>query len=80
MLVIEFQNELGEHFGAQRAEKLFTKLFVKDDPEEGEPAIEVTVVPSVEALDMIFSMPRLRKLEIHVVRPNPDSLASRSST
>ncbi|MDT0574464.1 DUF4747 family protein, partial [Streptomyces sp. DSM 3412] len=42
--------------------------------EEGETRVEVTVVPSAEALDMIFAMPRLKKLEINVVRPNPDSL------
>lgn len=74
LLVLEYQNELGEHFGAQRAEKLFRKLLVKDEPEDGDPVVEVTVVPSAEALDRIFLMPRLRKLEINIVRPNPDSL------
>ncbi|UFW69199.1 DUF4747 family protein [Bradyrhizobium sp. WU425] len=74
LLVVEFQNELGENLGARRAEALFRKLFVKDELEEGEPRVEVTVVPSAEALDMIFAMPRLKKLEINVVRPNPDSL------
>jgi len=53
VLVVEFQNELGEHFGAQRAEKLFTRLLVKEESEEDEPIVEVTVVPSAEALDMI---------------------------
>ncbi|WP_426412563.1 DUF4747 family protein [Bradyrhizobium ganzhouense] len=74
LLIIEFQNELRENFGARRAETLFRKLFVKDEPEEDEPRVEVTVVPSAEALDLIFAMPRLWKLEITVVRPNPDSL------
>ncbi|MEY9604123.1 hypothetical protein AB7M74_010732 [Bradyrhizobium japonicum] len=74
LLVVEFQNELGEHFGAQRAEKLFTRLFVKEEPEKDEPVVEVTVVPAAEALDRIFAMPKLRKLEINLVRPNPDSL------
>jgi hypothetical protein len=73
-LVVEFQNELGEHFGAQRAEKLFSKLFVKEEPDEDDPVVEVTVVPSAEALERIFAMPKLRKLEINVVRPNPDGL------
>jgi hypothetical protein len=74
LLVLEYQNELGEHFGAQRAEKLFRRLFVKDDLAEGEPVVEVTVIPSTEALDKIFAIPKLRKLEISVVRPNADSL------
>ena len=74
LLILEYQNELGEHFGPQRAEKLFRRLFVKDEPDEGEPVVEVTVVPSTEALDKIFAIPQLRKLEINVVRPNPDSL------
>jgi hypothetical protein len=74
LLVLEYQNELGEHFGPQRAGKLFRKLFVKDEPEEGQPVVEVTIVPSTEALEMIFAIPRLREMEINVVRPNPDSL------
>jgi hypothetical protein len=74
LLILEYRNELGEHFGAQRAEKLFRKLFVKDEPDEDQPVVEVTVVPSTEALEKIFAIPKLRKLEINVVRPNPDSL------
>jgi hypothetical protein len=79
LLVIEFENELGEHFGSKRAERLFRRLLAKDDQPEDAPAVEITVVPSREALDIIFGMPKLRKLEIHIVRPNPDDLDDEES-
>jgi Domain of unknown function (DUF4747) len=34
--------------------------------------VDVTIIPSSEALETIFSMEGLAKLRIHVARPNPD--------
>ncbi len=34
--------------------------------------MEVTLVPSEDVLNRILTMSRLKRLEIHLVRPNPD--------
>ena len=75
LLVLEYKNELGEHFGAARAEKLFMELFSEESLGPDAPEVSVTVVPSHEALRKIYAIPRLRRLEIFVLRPNPDDLA-----
>jgi len=77
LLVVEFQNELGERFGAARARKLFSLLLNRDDQDW--PEVSVTVVPSQEALEKIYAIPRLRKLELYVIRPNPDDLTTETA-
>jgi Domain of unknown function (DUF4747) len=72
LLVLEYQNELGEHFGSKRAQRFFGTLLNSGDPSD--PEVTVTVIPSHEALDRIYAIPRLRRLEIFVERPNPDDL------
>lgn len=76
LLVVEYRNELGQHFGAQRAQRLFSRLFARENLEEDDPEVSVTVVPSHEALEKIYSIPRLRFLEIFVIRPNADDVTS----
>jgi hypothetical protein len=73
-LVLEYRNELGQHFGPKRAEKFFQRLFDTKLP-RGSPAVEVTVIPEDDTLDKIYAIPRLRKLEIFLKRPNPDDNA-----
>ena len=50
LLILEYRNELGEHFGPKRAERFFSSLlsglFLDEEPIE----VTVTVVPSSEAL------------------------------
>jgi hypothetical protein len=74
LLVLEYINELGEHFGSKRAQYFFTELLSEEYLGPNEPDVSVTVVPSREALSRIYAM-RLRRLEIFVVRPNADDLA-----
>jgi len=73
-LVLEYRNELGQHFGAKRAELFFTRLFKARNLPPDFPVIEVTTVPSDESLDKIFKIARLRTLEIYIKRPNADDL------
>jgi hypothetical protein len=75
LLVLEYKNELGEHFGAVRAERLFSSLFSEELLDQDDPDVSVTVVPSHEGLKRIYAIPRLRRLEIFVLRPNADDLA-----
>jgi hypothetical protein len=79
VLVIEYRNELGQHFGAQRAERFFTKLLSPEFLGDEAPEVAVTVVPSHEALEKIYQLPRLRRLEIFLQRPNPDDLADETN-
>jgi Domain of unknown function (DUF4747) len=80
LLILEYRNELGEHFGASRADRLFSMLLSEENLAKiwgsDAPEITVTVVPSHEALRRIYAIPRLRRLEIFIQRPNPDDLAS----
>jgi hypothetical protein len=76
LLIIEFKNELGEHFGSARALKLFSSLFSEEALGPDDPDVSVTVVPSHEGLRRIYAIPRLRRLEIFVLRPNADDLAT----
>ncbi len=73
-LVLEYRNELGQHFGAKRAELFFARLFSSKNLPHDFPAIEVTTIPSDESLDKIFKIARLRSLEIYIKRPNADDL------
>jgi Domain of unknown function (DUF4747) len=61
-----------ENFSPIQAQKMLSVIF--EDlmlvREFGE--IEITVEPSVETLQRIFSMPRLKYLHIEVTPPNPD--------
>lgn len=73
-LVLEYRNELGQHFGAKRARLFFARLFSSKNLPPDFPTIEVTTIPSDESLEKIFSIARLRRLEIYVKRPNADDL------
>lgn len=73
-LVLEYRNELGQQLGPTRAERMFQRLFEEYLP-DGDPTVDVTVIPEDDTLDMIYKIPRLRRLEIFIKRPNPDDVA-----
>jgi hypothetical protein len=75
-LVLEYQNEQGEHFGPQRAERFFSRLLSGVVIDDKTIEVNVTVIPSNEALDRIYGIARLRWLEIFIRRPNPDDLTA----
>jgi Domain of unknown function (DUF4747) len=72
IVLIEIRNEAGQRLAPKRAKRLFDLLF------EGLPAdlpeVDVTIIPEEESLEKIFSIKRLRRLEICIRRPNPDDL------
>jgi hypothetical protein len=74
-MVLEFKNELGQTFGPSRAQSFFSKLFNSDAVKELGVEVAVTVVPTEDALDKIFEIPRLRWLRIHNTRPNAEDLS-----
>jgi Domain of unknown function (DUF4747) len=76
LLILEYRNELGEHFGSKRAERFFSRLLNGETIDDEQIDVTVTAIPSSEALDKIYAIPRLRWLEIFVQRPNPDDLTT----
>jgi hypothetical protein len=69
-LFVEMKNDLGKRLSPQPARKIFSRLF--DDPSPDAPLVEVTVIPEEDALKRILAIPKLKRLRIHLVRPNAD--------
>jgi hypothetical protein len=74
-LVVEYRNDLGERFGPSRALRLFSQLFTPENLGPEFPEITVTPIPEDDSVEKILALPRLRWLEIHIERPNPDDLS-----
>lgn len=68
-----FISKEAEHsFTANQAHMLFTTLFQADSITREFGSIEVTIEPSVDALDKIFKLQKLKFLQISISPPNPD--------
>lgn len=72
-LIIETRNELGQHLAPSRAERMFQRLFDRHLAEDA-PSVDVTVIPEDESLEKILAIPKLRRFEIFIKRPNPDDV------
>lgn len=78
-LIIEYRNSEGENFGPSRAKRLFDRLLSPEVlGEDFGSRINVTVLPEENTVERILSLPKLTKLEIHIERPNADSLDDRA--
>jgi hypothetical protein len=75
LIILEYQNDFGDRFGPARAVRLFSELFSEGILGPDAPEILITIVPEAGAIERILSIPRLRRLEIHLERPNPDDLS-----
>lgn len=64
-----------ESLSPNYVEKLFLRLIGLPIIEKNFGKVEVTVLPDISQLDKIFSIHRLAKLTIDVVKPNPDDNA-----
>lgn len=69
-LFVEIENDQRKRLSPQRARKVFALLF--EDRNDSSPLVEVTVIPDEDALKRILTIPKLKKLRIHIVRPNAD--------
>jgi hypothetical protein len=72
-LIFETRNELSQRLSPRRAELMFGRLFDQLINEDA-PEVDVTVIPEEETLNKIFAIPKLRRLEIFVKRPNADDV------
>jgi hypothetical protein len=78
-LMLQYRNEMGDHFGPKRAEKLFSELLSPKFLPEKASDFSVTVVPEDDSVDKIFAIKQLRWLEILVKRPNSDDIADEAA-
>lgn len=69
----ESKNEFGEHLGPNVAKSIFSKVTSQELLGFSSPEVEVTIVPDVDAVDRILTLPHLRTLFIRVTLPNPDT-------
>lgn len=71
-LFIESKNEFNKSLSANRAHRIISKLLSPEVLGVDAPLVEVTVVPEEDALKRIMAIPYLKRLEIHILKPNAD--------
>lgn len=73
-MFVEVKNEFGKRVSPKRVEKILFHLFSPEVQGPEAPLVEVTLIPDEDALNRILMLDRLKRLEIHLVRPNADDL------
>lgn len=73
-MFVEVKNEFGKRVSPKRVEKILFRLFSPEVQGPDAPLVEVTLIPDEDTLNRILSLDRLKRLEIHLVRPNADDL------
>lgn len=73
ILIFESKTENNHSFGHKRAVFLFGELFGRLPT--GGPSVDVTVIPEEGSVDVILNMPRLKRLKIHLTKPNPEDVS-----
>ena len=73
-LFVEVKNEFGKRLSPQRVEKIFSLLLSPAVLGVDAPLVETTLIPDEDTLDRILSIHRLKRLDIHIVRPNADDV------
>lgn len=71
-LFVETRNELGKRISPIRLQKIFRRLFSPEILGIDASIVEVTVYPEEDALRRILGLHTLKRIHIHIVRPNAD--------
>jgi Domain of unknown function (DUF4747) len=74
ILFLETRNDLAKTLSPSRAQRIFGELFSIEIQGVGSPYVEVTVIPSEDTLARILGISNLKRLHIHIVRPNADDI------
>ncbi|RUW32296.1 DUF4747 family protein [Mesorhizobium sp. M1E.F.Ca.ET.041.01.1.1] len=74
-LFLETRNDFNKRISPTRARTIFSLLFDPDIQGLEAPLVEVTVIPEEDALKRILAIPKLKRLHIHIVRPNADGIS-----
>lgn len=73
-LFVEVKNEFGKRLSPHRVEKIFSLLLSPEILGVDAPLVETTLMPDEDTLDRILTLHRLKRLDIHIVRPNADDV------
>jgi len=73
-LFVETKNEFGKTISPKSAAKFFGRLFSQAELGQDAPYVEVTVIPDDDTVNRVLDVPSLKKILIHLSRPNPDSI------
>jgi len=73
-MFIETSNDLGKKLSPRQARRILELLMGPTVQGNDAPLVEVTTIPEEDTLRRIFSMSKLKRLRIHIVRPNADDL------
>lgn len=74
-LYFQARNVNGDSFSPRNVERTFRELLNESNLQSQYGIVDITVVPSAEAVERILDMDGLSRLHIHIVRPNPDDNA-----
>ncbi|MEO1043961.1 MAG: DUF4747 family protein [Pseudomonadota bacterium] len=76
LLTVELINDDGQTVSPRRLERIFDKLLSPSVLGSRAELVEVTVIPTDDAIDYVLGLARLDKVEILVKRPNQDDITS----
>lgn len=75
-LTAELRNEDGQTVSPRRLERIFVDLLSPEVLGSDAEEVEVTVIPTDDAVEYVLGLTRLDKVEILVKRPNADDITS----
>lgn len=78
-LFIETKNEFGKTLSPRSVAKFFGRLFSQAELGQPFPYVEVTVIPEDDTVRRVLDVPNLKKILIHLNRPNPDDVNTDAS-
>lgn len=78
-LSVELKNEEGQTVSPKRLHRIFTDLLSPEVLGADAELVEVTVIPTEDAISYVLGLKRLDKVEILVKRPNDDDITSETN-
>lgn len=78
-LIVELRNEDGQTVSPRRLERIFVELMSPEVLGAKTEEVEVTVIPTDDAISYVLGLKRLDKVEILVKRPNQDDITTETN-
>lgn len=70
--LVAVTHDRDDHIAISQAQKIVKGAFAHPVVKRDFGDVQITIEPALESLDQILTIPRLRKLELHITPPNPD--------
>lgn len=78
-LTVELKNEDGQSVSSRQAERIFAELLSPEVLGVKAEEVEVTLIPTDDALEYVLGLERIDKIEILVKRPNQDDITTETN-